>query len=521
MKTKHTYLNGRRKSSLWGIGRLLSCLFAFALSACADETIPDIPKNPPAAQKATLSVRVATGSNTGTRIATGNLVDTGAGSIDEAERAINHIEVWVFNGNTLDAYANSKDAANPRIIQDIIVTQGIRTIYVAANTDIGEEGVGIGEKRTGDQDLPITQVELLNQTAVLSQDITNGMIMTAAPFTATLIQGHNMLGNPAGMPEHPVDNPLTGNNSFNLTRINTRIALTSLQFDFSEAHDAASKSDPEYVAYDRFVLEEIIFLNMRQETAIFPNLRIIDDVYRDRLTWMDLNEDYKPTFLFGSHVPDSPTKPIYIGSPGIVPGVLNAGVITEEDVVKANDEGLIGNSGGSNPYGFIGLRNASLHRKPRLVGSAPLVGMPTPMIGYDTGYHLPFYVYALENTNGDRGGGTFLVLKGKLWQGDPNSGGRLFTSAGLQTSESTDNEGNTYYVIWINRGDMGYGFPDDYVAAGKNDGVIRRNTQYNIEVLLTRAGSAGASPTASGSAVEVHMHIQNWRSVGQDVEWRP
>ena len=499
----------------------LSCLFAFALFSCADETIPDIPEPPPVAQAATLSVRVAIGGSTSTRINTGNLDPKIGTEIVAEEEKIHHIEVWVFNGIALEAYANSKGSTNPHIIQDMPITQGYRTIYIAANTDIK----AMGSNGTS----PITLTELVNHTTLLSQTISDGMIMTADPITVRIGGGHNMLGNPAGMPGHPIDNNLTNGDPLFLYRINARIAIMNLRTDFPN-NDNPDAED--YVPYTYFVLEEVIFFHLRKGSAVFPNPWAVPA--NPTLLWQK-NDDTN-TFLFGSHVPDDKDYPTYIGSPGILYNKIT-GVASEEDVKNANaDSELLGNSGETNQFGFIAERNEELWAHGiNLTGNLLPIQSSTirEMIGNETvspadpNYRNPFYIYSFENTDGARGGGTFLILKGKLYDEREEdkttaTGHKLFVSEGLQTSAAgnTDDQGNTYYVVWVNRGDMGYTYSGT-AGSHAGDGTIRRNTQYNLDITIKRAGTAGTTVINPGTATEVHMFIEPWRSIWRNVEWRP
>ena len=543
---------------------LIALLAALALFACTDDIItPALPAQPeePSTQPVTLSVRVAIGSgmNSSTRIAHGNLSQTGADANALAEEeAINRIEVWLFKPNgELEAYGTSDDPNlnpnhpnNMHIIQDMHISAvGWYNLVVTANTNIG---------KTGENGIdPITLPEIRRQTTTLVQDIkTDGMVMTADPTPIRIESGHNMLGNPAGMPGHPVDNPLTPfpgstDPNFYLQRVNARIALTSLSTDFRNAHSLDDLNNSiakggDYVAYDRFVLDEIIFLNMREETALFPQTP------GGRLTWLDEVPGYHPTFLFGSHVLATAKNPLYVGNASKVLEELfgsnliahgKFGLFTEEDQAYANAHDLIGNSGATHEFGFIGKRagtgtgNNDLWRNNLGInGGVPLGFSPTPIIGNNLAAgREPFYIYAFENTSGTRGEGALLVLKGKLWEGNPQHDVmrtvqiaedesievpvNLFVAAGLNTSfSSTDNHGNTYYVIWINRDDM----PGSTITGARSEnGTIVRNTQYNISVTITRPGSAGGSPSGTNTSLLVHTHIANWRSVSQNVEWRP
>ena len=508
MKTIQTY----PKAAFFAFA--LSCFLAFSLSTCTEGDLPDLPEPPPTAQEATLSVRVTVGNDiSNTRVATGNLdPETVAGkAILAAEEKIHHIEVWIFNNGKLEAYAKS-DPETPHQVEDIPLMAGSKLIFIAANANIGAV-----DSKTG---TVFTQNGLMNQTAQLSQNISTGMIMTADPTHIVVGAGSNIYGEPIKtVYDHYLNQSITQNKPIPLHRINARIAIASLYTDF-----------PPELPYTYFVLEDIIFFHLRKGSALFPELGTGSN---KTLTWQ--NNTTVNTFLFGSHVPDDKDYPTYIGSPGTL--YNGAGVVSEQDVRNVNTSGLLGNSGSTNPYGFIAERSEDLWAQNiALTGGLLPIQHPTErrMIGNktlsnpnDPFYRNPYYVYSFENTDGHRGGGTFLILKGKLYDERMIAGlpppPRLFVSEGLQTSKSagiTDDQGNTYYVIWVNRGDMGYEFSGT-LGEHLGDGTIRRNTQYNLHIKITRAGTAGTTVINPGTATEVHMFIEPWRSIWQNVEWRP
>ena len=117
------------------------------------------------------------------------------------------------------------------------------------------------------------------------------------------------------------------------------------------------------------------------------------------------------------------------------------------------------------------------------------------------------YFYAFENTadTPENREGTFIVLKGKLFKGDVQ-----YIAPGL----ATDDEGFTYYAIWVNAAKDGYTYNEGHTA----DGKIMRNTQYNITATLKKAGNPTIDPPVEAQ-LDVYVEVAPWIVVTQNVEW--
>lgn len=113
-----------------------------------------------------------------------------------------------------------------------------------------------------------------------------------------------------------------------------------------------------------------------------------------------------------------------------------------------------------------------------------------------------FYVNENDATTGQE---TFIVLKGKLYNGeDP------YTLPGV----ITDADGFTYYKIYINAALDDY----TYTAGHTADGKIVRNTQYNLDVTLTKEGSDNIDPNKQ-TCLTVTVTVAPWTVVTQNVEF--
>lgn len=136
--------------------------------------------------------------------------------------------------------------------------------------------------------------------------------------------------------------------------------------------------------------------------------------------------------------------------------------------------------------------------------TANIPALPAGTLVAETNAH---YFYAFENgTNTTANEGTFIVLKGKLFKGTTP-----YIAAGLHT----DADGFTYYPIWVNADKTGYTYNTGYTD---NDGTIKRNTQYNISVNLTKAGNPTIDEPED-AFLDVAVEVAPWIVVEQDVEW--
>ena len=125
----------------------------------------------------------------------------------------------------------------------------------------------------------------------------------------------------------------------------------------------------------------------------------------------------------------------------------------------------------------------------------------TPLIITNSKY---FYVHENDATAKQE---TFLVLKGKLFDGADN----LYTLPGV----NTDPDGYTYYKVMVNANKSGYTYTGATVT---HDGTVLRNTQYNIDITLTKAGTPTIDEPEA-SCLEVAVTVKPWIVVNQNVNW--
>lgn len=115
------------------------------------------------------------------------------------------------------------------------------------------------------------------------------------------------------------------------------------------------------------------------------------------------------------------------------------------------------------------------------------------------------YFYVTENTSTEDNQRMFIVLRGK-----PTKGGNPVVAEGLYTDE----EGYTYYPIWVNANDKGYDYGNGYDATN----VISRNTQYNISLTINGIGNPTIDEVEE-AFLDVNVSVASWAVVTQNVEW--
>lgn len=384
------------------IGKLLLAgvvALGLGLTACNND-MPDVAKD----GNGVLEIKVIPSSIPGTRL-TGNLSGDGilpAGL--EAESKVNFVEVWVFAGGNLQKYF--RGAPNEGKVQVVGLTTGARKVVVTANTSIGSVG---------------TLTALQEKTAELSQEIGEGMVMTAEPQDITLEE----------KPEGECNEMAA-----EVKRVNARVALISLKTDFET--DAP---------YDKFEIHEVSMFNVRKETKLFGDPLVSGK-----------------DFLYGVKYPSKESS--YVGSDSF-----------------AGDATLTGTLEGTLAEEFDPVVDVT--------GSPLTIDDPSKY----------FYVNENDDTANQE---TFIVLKGKLYKGtEPFELPEVYTDA----------EGYTYYKIYINK-EM-----DGYTYTGHTaDGKIVRNTQYNLNVTLTKAGSDTIDPNKQ-TCLTVTVTVAPWTVVTQDVAW--
>lgn len=115
------------------------------------------------------------------------------------------------------------------------------------------------------------------------------------------------------------------------------------------------------------------------------------------------------------------------------------------------------------------------------------------------------YYYVTENTATDVKEQMLIVLRGKpTLDGDPVVADGLYT----------DEDGYTYYPVWVNADLPGY----NYVGDDVKDSIIRRNTQYNISLTITKIGNPTIDPVEE-AFLDVKVEVLPWEVVDQNVEW--
>lgn len=172
----------------------------------------------------TVSVTPISEPGAGTRIAG----DINYAALATAESAVNGYEVWVFNTNgNLEKYHQQADAKPAQILG---LTVGAKEVVVVANGNLGTQP---------------TKATLLAKTNMLSQNIANGMLMTAEPATITLT-------------ECSADYSDCNTLDAQVKRVNARVAVVGVSTSFAVE-----------APYKRFELAEVAMFNVRQTSNIF------------------------------------------------------------------------------------------------------------------------------------------------------------------------------------------------------------------------------------------------------------
>jgi hypothetical protein len=329
---------------------LFVAIIAFGMVACNNEDVPQIIDGP----EATVSVKVFPSSKSpATRLA-GDLTEESLGKGLAAESAIKNVEVWLFVGETPDGYGEGSDG--DAFVEDVVTTAGPKTMVVAANANIGEVA---------------NKAELLAKFAeTLSQDLTNGLVMTSVPVDIELIGGKNQYGykttdTDAALSLYDADaKQISAGVRLPITRINARIALVGLEYNFTSPF------------YDEFRLTEVALFNAREASNYFGT-----PLYKGN------------DFLYGSAYPS--TLSTYVGSVGYAGTTYTAAVdpnLAQAYYNPVQDPALVAPT-------LVNAKNAH-------------------------------YFYAFENsanTETDKVG-TFIVLKGTLW-----NDGVQYKALGLET----------------------------------------------------------------------------------------
>lgn len=264
-------------------------VLGLGLTACKSET-PDVKKE----KAGTLTLSVVPGSQPGARLA-GDLSGNGIlppGLV--AESKINTVEVWVFAGGTLEKYESGALTAEGKI-KVTGLTVGAKKVVVVANAALGTQP---------------TLAVLQAKTKELSQDISNGLVMTAEPFDQTLTQ---------------CEDPDCNTATVEVVRVNARVALTCLTVDFQN------------LPYDNFKLTEVSMFNVPKTTNLFgaPLVSAPTD------------------FLYGSAYPTTALS--YVGCVGY--GGPKTGTL-EASLAEANGDFVFTPAPTKVPYFFVNENDA-------------------------------------------------------------------------------------------------------------------------------------------------------------------
>ena len=462
--------------------------FGLGFTACNtdDHDMPKIDKG-----KAEVSIRVAM-NNQGTR----TVGDITSDAVLDDESRINSLEIWIFSGSSrlveahrrvltssakeygvhaLDQGAEPdplQKFGNAFVINGITVPAGAKYLVMAANTNVGEVA-----------NLDLLKAEL---SAVASQDIKDGLAMTSLVTPITLLGGvENMFGAPPKGHHHYDDDSVNqlspGAKGLEpplwLSRINARVALASLEFEFPKAvtdpvdlkdigglayHGltGAMRIDGKFIPFDRFVLTDVVMLNAPKRSKMFA-------AAGERL--FAQNE-----FFYGADLPPFGDNQFKKDDP-----IANA-------TFAAQPEPLV------NVLANADQRDLTVTGMS--VGALLLERTNTP------------YFYVLENDfiPGER---MMMVIKGELWNGDTR----------LSATDLPDNickDGFTYYTIFVGK-DYARGKGDDGKVVFDN--TVYRNTQYNFSVILAGAGYHRVGDETA--KLDVLCDVEPWRVAEQDIKF--
>ena len=385
---------------------LFVAIIALGMTACNNDDVPDMTGE----KDATISIKVFPASNGTTVRATGDLTAPGVEPAGlAAESAVKSLEVWIFQGDVLDAY---KSAAGNEVT-DIAAHIGARDVIVVANAEIGQKN---------------SKDELLATLKGLPADIASkGLIMTAEPFNITLEKGKNYYGytgtDIAGEEKYHTSTPLA------ITRVNARVAIVSAVLDYTNV------PANQQVVFDELKDVEVAMYNVPEQTKLFG-------------TDLATNADY----LFGAKWP-SPEN-TYVGA---------------DDATATPTASLTNN----------------------VTDALPVVITNAP------------YYYVNESNGTDE---MFIVLRAKLYKDEEP----VLTVKDLYT----DADGYTYYPVWVNATKEGYSYTGDNTG----DGIIRRNTQYNISLTIKGLGNPTIDEVEK-AWLDVAVEVKPWKVVNQTVVW--
>lgn len=247
------------------IGKLLlTGVIALGLMACNNEEGPDLS----AGKDATITIKVLPSSTSPGVRATGDLSGTGVSTAGlAAESAIKTLEAWVFVGDNLETYKTVTITSDLEI-KDIKVTSGPRKVVVAANAGIGTKA---------------TWTALSTAVKDLSQTITNGLPMTAEPFSATLVAGKNYYGytGTTGTGHNYIkETPLA------LTRTNARVAIVGATLQLPTLEPG------EVQLFDALTNVQVAMFNVPKKSSLFGTSLAINNNYLFGSAWPSSQSSY-------------------------------------------------------------------------------------------------------------------------------------------------------------------------------------------------------------------------------------
>ena len=163
-----------------------------------------------------------------------------------------------------------------------------------------------------------------------------------------------------------------------------------------------------------------------------------------------------------------------------------------------NENYLFGAKWSSTAGAYEGANDTAAMATPILMNAVE--GLPV------TSDKAPYY-YVNESSVENK---MFIVLRAKLYKDE----------TWVNPTDNTDlvdlymdDEGYTYYPIWVNGKDMGYVY-DNYEA----DGKVVRNTQYNISLTIKGLGNPTIDPVDK-AWLDVKVEVAPWIVVNQNVTW--
>lgn len=125
----------------------------------------------------------------------------------------------------------------------------------------------------------------------------------------------------------------------------------------------------------------------------------------------------------------------------------------------------------------------------------------------------PVYYYTFENDSVKVP--TCISLQGKLLDANGDQVTRTTHSQFPNINDIVDADGYTYYTVVVNAEKINY----TYTAGYTPDGTIKRNTQYNITLAITRPGVDDPTDPVEYAILNVEVEVTPWVIVEQGVTW--